>query len=94
MSSSYEGGLGTREGGDLVRWRLEIDDGMDSFRVMGARTPVYAQTRPVEATLTLYSISKEESMAVISLLNEMRGPVGRTLPVSPIGNRFSGLEFD
>lgn len=94
MSNKYEGGLGTREGGDLVRWSLEIDDGIQRADTFGSRNAMYFQARTPEATLTLHTITKDESMAVIALLNEMRGPVGRTMPISPIGNRFSGLEFD
>jgi len=94
MSKKYEGGIGTREGGDLVRWSLEIDEGMGEVRVVGARSPMFTQMRLIDATLTLHSISKEESIAVIALLNEMRGAVGRTMPTSPIGNRFSGLDLE
>lgn len=95
MTSTYTGGLGTRDGGDLVRWTLDIDNGMESIDTFGRRGPAYAQVRPTEAKLTLHAVSKEESLAVIAMLNELRGggPQQYAKP-SPIGNRFSGLEFD
>lgn len=98
MTSRYEGGLGTREGGDLVRWSLEIDSGMSDVRVVGAssRALALAQTGPAVATLTLHTISREESVAVIALLNEMRSASQGVVITQPpsIGSRFAGLEFD
>lgn len=98
MGSTYQGGLGGRDGGDLVRWKLEIDQGLDAMRIMGRDRPEYVQTRPTSAELTLYDINREESIAVIQLLNEMRSAAGG-ITIQPtkspsIGDRFAGLEFD
>lgn len=94
--SIYQGGLGGRDGGDLIRWRLEIDPGVESFAVMGSR-PVAAQIRAATAELTLYDVNREESIAVIALLNEMRSAAGGITIMPPkapsIGDRFAGLDF-
>ena len=93
--SRYEGGIGTRENGDLIRWTLDIDSGIENVALYGARVPV--QTRPVEATLTLHTVTRDESIAVIEMLNTLRSEgVGyaRLLKTPNIGDRFAGLEFD
>lgn len=95
--STYQGGLGGRDGGDLIRWKLDIDQGMDTVRVMGSRNPVSYQGRPVTTELTLYDVDREESIAVIALLNEMRSAAGGITIMPPkapsIGDRFAGLDF-
>jgi hypothetical protein len=97
VSSRYEGGLGTREGGDLVRWSLEIDEHIGYQTISGFRTPVAFRERAPEATLTLHDISRDESIAVIALLNGMRSGPNILTPeqrMPSIGDRFAGLEFE
>lgn len=94
--NSYQGGLGGRDGGDLIRWKLDIDPGVDSVRVFGSPSPVAYQVRAATAELTLYDVNRAESIAVIDLLNEMRSAsqgvvIERKAP--SIGDRFAGLDF-
>jgi len=94
-TSTYTGGLGTRDGGDLVRWQLDITDGETrDLRTLNGTLQTVRISAP-EAKLILYSISREESIAVIEMLNEMRSAAtGQVIDTPSIGNRFSGLEFD
>lgn len=97
MSNRYEGGLGTREGGDLIRWSLEVEEFIRQERVYGMDRPIAFVEKPPEATLTLYRISRDESVAVIAMLNEMRS--GPNIPTPEqrapsIGDRFAGLEIE
>ncbi len=94
--SRYEGGQGTREDSDLVRWTLDIDEGLSRVQVYS--TSQVFQTRPVQADLTLHAINKKESEAIIALVNEMRS-ASRGVVIEPgrypsIGDRFRGLEFE
>lgn len=98
MGSTYQGGLGGRDGGDLIRWKLDIDQGVEPVSVFGRDRPEYVQTRPTTAELTLYDVNREESIAVVQMLNEMRSAAGG-ITIMPskspsIGDRFAGLEFD
>lgn len=102
MGATYQGGPGGdsgisgRDGGDLIRWKLEIDDGMEPMDAFGSGgRALYGRARPTTVELTLYDVSKEESIAVVQLLNEMRSAsTGIVLTEPPtIGNRFSGLDL-
>lgn len=95
--SRYEGGLGTRENGDLIRWTLEIEEFLRQERMQGGYSIAFRERLP-EATLTLHDINKPECEAVIALLNEMRS-ASRGVVIEPsrypsIGARFAGLEFE
>ncbi len=96
--STYEGGLGTREGGDLVRWTLNVEEFIENTRTFDSRVMQAIRTRPPEATLILHSVTKEECEAAVALVNEIRS-ASQGIVITPskapsIGDRFAGLEFD
>lgn len=96
MINRYTGGLGEREGGDLIRWDLEVESFIRDEYVFGSRYPMQFVEKPPEATLTLYEINQAESVAVIKLLNEMRSGPNIPTPAQrapDIGDRFAGLEL-
>jgi hypothetical protein len=95
-TNTYTGGLGDREGGDLVRWKLEIEDHLRQAAYTGSPYPVMVREREPEAELTLYDVTRDECIKVISILNIMRS--GPNIPTPEqrapsIGDRFSGLEL-
>jgi len=100
---TYEGGFDPN--GDLVQWQMDIETFDQDLRMINGEVRTI-RTRQPEATLTLYSVNREESIAVIGLLNQMRangtkdddGLVGQPSTeearTPSIGDRFGGLEFD
>lgn len=89
----YEGGMGARENGDLVRWTLEVND----HDVLVSQRGQFLSGGPVTAELTLHDITRAESEAVVAVVNEMRSASTRTVFTPArgptIGDRFSGLDL-